>query len=71
MKPSRKGAKGRRSPMMPAAGESPASPSASPSVPLAAHLRHLHRYCKGKLPLSVFLVINDNSYGLMFLLSFS
>jgi hypothetical protein len=26
--------------------------------------------CKGKLPLSVFLVINDNPYGLMFLLSF-
>jgi hypothetical protein len=27
--------------------------------------------CKGKLPLSVFLVINDNPYGLMFSLSFS
>jgi hypothetical protein len=26
--------------------------------------------CKGKLPLSVFLVINDNPYGLMFSLSF-
>jgi hypothetical protein len=26
--------------------------------------------CKGILPLSVFLVINDNPYGLMFLLSF-
>jgi hypothetical protein len=28
------------------------------------------RECKGKLPLSVFLVINDNPYGLMFSLSF-
>jgi hypothetical protein len=26
--------------------------------------------CKGQLPLSVFLVINDNPYGLMFSLSF-
>jgi hypothetical protein len=26
--------------------------------------------CKGKLPLSVFLVINDNPYVLMFSLSF-
>jgi hypothetical protein len=26
--------------------------------------------CKGKLPLSVFLVINDNPYGLMFSLRF-
>jgi hypothetical protein len=26
--------------------------------------------CKGKLPLSVFLVINDNPYGLMFSLIF-
>jgi hypothetical protein len=26
--------------------------------------------CKGKLPLSVFLVINDNPYGLIFSLSF-
>jgi hypothetical protein len=26
--------------------------------------------CKGKLPLSVFLVINDNPYGLMLSLSF-
>jgi hypothetical protein len=26
--------------------------------------------CKGKLPLSVLLVINDNPYGLMFSLSF-
>jgi hypothetical protein len=26
--------------------------------------------CKGKLPLSVFLVIDDNHYGLMFSLSF-
>jgi hypothetical protein len=27
-------------------------------------------YCKDKLPLSVFLVINDNPYGLMFSLSY-
>jgi hypothetical protein len=26
--------------------------------------------CKGKLALSIFLVINDNPYGLMFSLSF-
>jgi hypothetical protein len=26
--------------------------------------------CKGQLPLSVFLVINDNPYGLIFSLSF-
>jgi hypothetical protein len=34
-----RGTKGRRSPMMSAVGESPAPPA-----PLAAHLRHLHRY---------------------------
>jgi hypothetical protein len=45
MKPWRKGAKGRRSPMMPAAGESPVPPPA----PLAAHLRHLHRYLHHQL----------------------
>jgi hypothetical protein len=45
MKPWRNGAKGRCSPMMPAAGESPAPPPA----PLAAHLRHLHRYLRHQL----------------------
>jgi hypothetical protein len=29
-----------------------------------------HNTCKGQLPLSVFLVINDNPYGLIFSLSF-
>jgi hypothetical protein len=49
IKPWRKGAKGRRSPMMPAAGESPAPPPAPPPAPLAAHLRHLHRYLHHQL----------------------
>jgi hypothetical protein len=50
MKPWRKGAKGRRSPMMSAAGESPAPPPAPPPpAPLAAHLRHLHRYLHHQL----------------------
>jgi hypothetical protein len=47
----KEGAKGRRSPMMPAAGESPALPPAPPppSAPLSAHLRHLHRYLHHQL----------------------
>jgi hypothetical protein len=40
----KEGAKGRRSPMMLAAGEFPAPPLAPPPAPLAAHLCHLHRY---------------------------
>jgi hypothetical protein len=49
MKPWMKGAKGRRSPMMPAVGESPAPAPPSLPAPLAAHLRHLHRYLHHQL----------------------
>jgi hypothetical protein len=47
----KEGAKGRRSPMMPAAGESPALPPAlpPPPAPLAAHLHHLHHYLHHQL----------------------
>jgi hypothetical protein len=34
------------------------------------HHGQVRKYCKGKLPLSVLLVINDNPYVLMFSLSF-
>jgi hypothetical protein len=47
--PWRKGAKRRRSPMTPAAGESPALPPVPPPAPLAAHLCHLHRYLHHQL----------------------
>jgi hypothetical protein len=42
----KEGAKGQRTPMMPAAGESLAP---SLPAPLAAHLRHLHRYLHHQL----------------------
>jgi hypothetical protein len=49
MKPWRKGAKGRRFPMMPEAGESPVPPPTQTSAPLAAHLRYLHCYLHHQL----------------------
>jgi hypothetical protein len=44
-----RGLRGGAPPMMPAAGESIALLPAPPPAPLAAHLRHLHRYLYHKL----------------------
>jgi hypothetical protein len=47
------------------------TPNEDVRVPIPCKLGGIHdAWCKGKLTLSVFLVINDNPYRLMFSLSF-